>query len=123
MPWMTNTNKDEASFYAEPKIYAYDEESVAWAITQKKEHSLLRENLLKTQKECGKDDREFAKLCSQEAAWQMKMYRGMCYAISRIAAEPPGDCKNLQMDPQLAQYADWAFDLIDLEWHNRVIGE
>lgn len=124
MPWIDNSElKDTPSYYLEPKVYAYDVESVNWAIEQKKNHAKLREALLIKQKECGKEFREIAKFCGQEAAHQMKMYRGLCWAISVIAANPPGDCKNLQMDPQLAKYADWAFSAIDLEWHTRVIGE
>lgn len=124
MPWIDNSKlKDIPSYYLEPRIYAYDSASVEWAIEQKKNYSRNREELLKVQKESGKENREIAKFCGQEASHQMKMYRGFCWAISIIASVPPGDCKTLQMDPQLAKYADWAFYMIDLEWYRRVVGE
>ena len=119
MPWIESVDANTPSYYKEPQVYAYDDLSIDYLIEKKKQHSRDRDEFLNYQKQCGKDDREFAKYFRNEAAEEMKAYRGSCYALSILACTPPGDCKNLQASKELSPYIDQAFASGDLEWCKR----
>lgn len=119
MPWFETEDNNpirKGNHYTEHyrvPCFAMDGESVDYAIEQKKFHTKEREIYLAYQKEFQKEDRTIAKFFALEAVDQMKWYRGYCYALSIIAANPPGDCKK-QISKEIAPYADKAFGMIDL---------
>lgn len=107
------------NYYQEPTAYAYDGKSIEFLLEKKKHHYQDRELFLKYQKDYGREDRELGKYFRDAASEEMKAYRGCCYALGILACEPPGDCKGLQGNKELAPYIDNAFAAVDLEWCNR----
>ncbi len=116
MPWVEGEDKQ---YYKEPLLFAHDAESVDYLIIKKKTHAQDRELFLKYQKDFGRDDREFGKFMRDQAAEEMKFYRGCCFALSKIAAFPPGDSINLEASKELSPYIDMVFAAVDLEWCQR----
>jgi hypothetical protein len=58
-------------------------------------------------------DHEAAKFFKEEA---MKHYRGLCFLIAWLAADPPGDCTREGMTEEIAPYADRASGLMCNDW-------
>lgn len=124
MPWIEYEEKIKKSkgwtdYYQEPLEFAYDGESIDFLIEKKKGHTKDRELFLIYQKDYGRDDRNLGKYFRDAASEEMKLYRGCCYALNRLAQDPPGDCIDIQGNKELAPYFDSAFMAVDLEWCDR----
>lgn len=87
---------------------------VEYAKHQRKLIGQHREELLRYQKECGKQkDIETARFFREEASEAMKQYRGWDSAIKVI--EDENDYRHQHISEQIAPYVDMALAFMDLQ--------
>lgn len=89
--------------------------NIAYAVEKRKTISQLREGLLATKKQIGKENREDARYLSELCSDFMKQYRGWDFCIKWIEGNP--DCVNWRtptMQEEIAPYADKAFYELDM---------
>lgn len=87
-----------------------------YAKSQRKKIGQIRESVIATQKQCGKDrDIENARFLSDMGADLMKQYRGWNAGIKMIEDEEFTKWPRIDISEQIAPYVDRAFDFMGLQ--------
>jgi hypothetical protein len=57
----------------------------------------------------------YARFFRDQASWAMKEYRAICYVISRLVANPPGDCRDIFLSRELSPQADQHLGFVEAD--------
>jgi hypothetical protein len=113
MPWIDAAHKDDKSYYQVPRLAPANHDC-----TEINEY----------RKQCMQSAEHFKKIKHLDAAyfkdesnfWR-KCYKGACYAIGWLSANPSGDCIGIEANKEIAPYIDHAFSMVIYPRMNEVM--